>query len=119
MSDNKIHSSKFFQYCFKVFNDNLKERQIQMTQHWIWLDNCTRQLENARIFYLLSRTHRQTNIQHVWIFFEAGHRKGEHDGDGACVKRALSREKLKFEKKSKFKNAYEIVEWCNKYSCIG
>ena len=34
-----------------------------------------------------------------------------------CVKRAFSREKLKFEEKAKFKNAHEIVEWCNKYLC--
>ena len=51
----------------------------------------------------------------MWSFFEAGHGKGEHDGAGACVKRALSREQLKFEEKAKFKNAHEIVEWCNKY----
>ena len=90
-----------------------------MTQHWIWLDNCTRQFKNARMFYWLSRTHRQTNIQHVWSFFEAGHGKGEHDGAGACVKRALSREQLKFEEKAKLKNAHEIVEWCNKYLYTG
>ena len=57
------------------------------------------QFKNAIMFYWLSRTHRQTNIQHVWSFFEA----------------ALSREQLKFEEKSKFKNTHEIVEWCNKY----
>ena len=42
-----------------------------MTQHWIWSDNYTGQFKNARMFYWLSRTHRQTNIQHVWNFFEA------------------------------------------------
>ncbi len=119
MSDNKLHSSDFVEYCFKVFYNNLKERQIQMTQHWIWLNNCTGQFKNARIFYWLSRTHRQTNIQHVWSFFEARHGKGEHDGVGACMKGALSREKLKFEKKAKFKNAHEIVEWCKQYLYMG
>lgn len=76
MSDNKLHSSKFVQYCFKVFYDNLKERQIQMTQHWIWSYNCTGQFKNARMFYWMNMTHRKTNIQHVWIFFEVGHGKG-------------------------------------------
>ena len=90
-----------------------------MKQHWIWSDNCTGQFKNARMFYWLSRTHRQTNIQHVWSFFEAGHGKGEHDGAGSCVKRALSREQLKFEEKAKLKNAHEIVEWCNKYLYTG
>ena len=56
MSDNKLHSFEFVQYCFKVFYDNLKERQIQMTQHWIWSNNYTRQFKNARMFYWLSRT---------------------------------------------------------------
>lgn len=51
----------------------------------------------------------------MWSFFEARHGNGEHDGIGACVKRAFSREQLKFEEKAKFKNVHEIVEWCNKY----
>ena len=71
------------------------------------------------MFYWLRKTHRQTNIQYVWNFFEVGHGKGEHDVASACMKRDLSREKLKFEEKSKFKNAHEIVEWCKKYLYIG
>ena len=71
------------------------------------------------MFYWLSRTHRKTNIQHVWSFFEVGHGKGKHDGAGAYMKRALSREKIKFEEKSKFKNAHEIIKWCNKYLYAG
>ena len=54
----------------------------------------------------------------MWSFFEAGHGKGEHDGVSACVKRTLSREQLKFEKKGKFKNAHEIEEWCKIYLYI-
>lgn len=119
MSDNKIHSSEFVQYYFKVFYDNLKERKIQMKQHWIWSNNFTGQFKNARMLYWLSRTHRKTNIQHMWSFFEARHGKGEYDGVVACVNRALSREKLKFEEKTKFKNAHEIIKWCNKYLYIG
>ena len=69
MSNNKLHSLEFVQYCFKVFYDNLRERQIQITQHWIWSNNCTRQFKNARMFYWLSRTHRKTSIHHVWNFF--------------------------------------------------
>ena len=42
-------------------------------------------------------------MQHVWSFFEARHGKGEHDGASACVKRGLSREKLKFEGKGQIK----------------
>ena len=41
ISDNKLYSSEFVQYYFKDFYDNLKERQVQMTQCWIWSDKCT------------------------------------------------------------------------------
>ena len=34
----------------------------------------------------------------MWNIFEAGHGKAEHDGVGACMKRALCKEQLKFEK---------------------
>ena len=65
------------------------------------------------MFYWLCRVHKENNIQHIWSFFEAGHGKGEHDGAGACVKRALAREQLKFEDVVKFKDACVIVDWCN------
>ena len=34
---------------------------------------------------------KKSNITYCWIFFETSHGKGEHDGAGACVKRALQR----------------------------
>jgi len=46
------------------------------------------------------------------FFFKAGHGKGEHDRDGTCVKRALTREQLKFEDSVKFQDAYAIMDWC-------
>ena len=52
-------------------------------------------------------------------FFEVGHGKGEHDGVGVCMKTALCRKQLKFEEKAKFKNAHDILEWCNKYLYTG
>ncbi|KAH9296005.1 hypothetical protein KI387_039593, partial [Taxus chinensis] len=42
------------------------------------------------------------------------HGKGEHDGAGACVKRALAREELKFKDGAKFTDAKNIVDWCVK-----
>lgn len=90
-----------------------------MTHFLIWLDNYIGQFNSDRIFYWLSRQHRKTNIQHTKIFFEVGHGKGEHDGVGACVKKAFCREKLRFEGKDKLKNAREIIEWCDKYLYIG
>ena len=35
-------------------------------------------------------------IQSMWNFIEAGHGKGEGDGVGACIKRALAHEELKY-----------------------
>ena len=84
-----------------------------MLEHLIWSDNCTGQFKNARMFYWLCRVHKENNIQHIWSFFEAGHGKGEHDGASACVKRALAREKLKFEDFVKFRDARAIIDWCN------
>ena len=40
--DNQLHSYEFIQYCFKVFCNNLNERDIQMVQYLIWSYNCTR-----------------------------------------------------------------------------
>jgi len=41
------------------------------------------------MFYWLSRIHAEKGIHHIWNLFEVGHGKGEHDGVGECVKRAL------------------------------
>jgi hypothetical protein len=84
-----------------------------MREHLIWLDNCMDQFKNARMLYWLFRFHKENNIQHMWGFFEAIHGKGEHDGVGECVKRALAREQLKFEDAKKFRDAHAIVDWCN------
>lgn len=84
-----------------------------MKQYLIWSNNCIGQFKNARMFYWLSRTHKKTNIQHMCIFFDAKHEKGEHDGSNACVKRSFCKEQIKFKEKSKFKDVCAIVEECN------
>ena len=38
--------------------------------------------------------HARTNVRFLWNFFESGHRRGEHDGVGACIKRALRQHEL-------------------------
>ena len=47
-------------------------------------------------------------------FFKVGNGKGEHDGAIACIKRVLTREKLKFEESTKFRYAHAIMDWCNR-----
>jgi hypothetical protein len=50
-----------------------------------------------------------SGIQHFWNFMEARHGKGEHDGAGACVKRALAREELKYEGGAELINSQTIM----------
>ena len=49
----------------------------------------------------------------MWNFSEAGHGKGEHDGVGTCIKRALAREELKYKDGSILTDAKSIIQWCN------
>ena len=45
-----------------------------------------------------------------WNYFGSGHGKGEHDGGGAVIKRALTSEQLD-NKGAKLQNAHDVVEW--------
>ena len=51
-------------------------------------------------------------MKHRWIFFETGHRKGELDDVGSCVKRALRRYQM-----NHFSNRFvcvdQVVQWCH------
>ena len=39
--------------------------------------------------------HIERGVPYICSFFESNHRKGEHDGARACMKRALVKEQLK------------------------
>ena len=112
MSDDRSHSSEYVQHCFENFFEFLQEHDIALGRHLIWSNNCTGQFKNAHMFYWLSRMHVERGVPHIWSFFEAGHGKGEHDGAGACVKRALVKEQLKISGE-KFSDARSIVDWCS------
>ena len=60
-----------------------------------------------------------SGVQIFWNFIEVGHGKGEHDGAGACVKRALSREELKYKGGTILENVETIVQWCNSSMGLG
>ena len=49
----------------------------------------------------------------MWNFIEVGHGKGEHDGAGACIKRVLAHEELKYKDGAILIDAKSIVQWCN------
>ena len=83
-----------------------------MDRHIIWSDNCTGQFKNARMFYCLCKMHVERGVPHIWNFFVSIHGKGEHDGVGACVKRALVKEKMKISI-AKLLDAHTIVDWCS------
>lgn len=57
--------------------------------------------------------HVTSGVQHFWNFIKARHGKWEHDGAGEYVKRALSREELKYKGGAILENVETIVQWCN------
>ena len=112
MSDDISHSHEFVQHCFKNYFDFLHEHAIAMDRHIIWSDNCTGQFKNSCLFYWLCRMHIERGVPHIWSFFESGHGKGEHDGAGACVKRALVKKQLKIST-AELLDARSIFDWCS------
>ena len=57
--------------------------------------------------------HRLSRIQYMWNFIKVGHGKGEHDSVGACIKRALAREELKYKDGAILIDVKSIVQWFN------
>ena len=51
-------------------------------------------------------------MPHIWNFLESGHGKGEHNGVGACVKRALVKELLNISA-VELLDVCSIVDWCS------
>jgi hypothetical protein len=50
ISDDKFHDLAYIQHCFQLFYSHVKKNNIQMDQDWIWLDGCTSQFKNSRVF---------------------------------------------------------------------
>ena len=71
------------------------------------------------MFYWLSRMDRLCRIQYMWNFIEAGHGKGENDGVGTCIKRALVHEELKYKDGEILIDVKSIVQWCNSTMGLG
>ncbi|KAH9325154.1 hypothetical protein KI387_005332, partial [Taxus chinensis] len=47
----------------------------------------------------------------------SGHGKGEHDGAGACIKRALKKQSFDYEG-DRLIDAHTVVEWCKKHFAV-
>ena len=54
----------------------------------------TGQFKSAKAFNWLAMQHARTNVRFLWYFFDSGHRKGEHDGVGSCIKHVLRQHEL-------------------------
>lgn len=111
MSDNRSHCHYFVQHCFENYFEFLQEHDIAQDKHLTWSNNCTGQFKNSCVFYLLCRMHVKIVVPHIWSFFEFGQGKGEHDGVGACVKRALVKEQMKISA-TELLDARTIADWC-------
>ena len=55
----------------------------------------------------------------MWNFTEVGHGKGEHDGVGTCIKRALACEELKYKYGAILVDEKSIIQWCNATMGLG
>ena len=113
ISDDMCHDLDFVQHIFQFFYNNVKDNNIQMEQHWIWSDGCTRKLKNSCVFQWLCILHKMLKVPHIWNYLETGHEKGEHDGAGACINTALRRKEMNFTTISVIRDANSIVEWCS------
>ena len=91
VSDDCENDTLFVQHFSQLIYDSFKKNGVSFTEHWIWSDGCVGQFKLACPLYWLSHLHKETGIRHTWRCYEMGHRKGEHDGVGACVKQALRR----------------------------
>ena len=65
------------------------------------------------VFQWLCILHKRHKVPHIWNYFETRHGKGEHDGEGACIKTTLHRKEMKFTTISLIRDANTIVSWCS------
>ena len=87
----RTNDTYFVQHCFEKIYDSFKSSGIKFNEHWIWSYGCVGQFKSSRSLFWLCRLHMKTHIKNYWNFFLICHGKGEHDGVGACIKRALRR----------------------------
>ena len=55
----------------------------------------------------------------MWNLIEVGHGKGEHNGAGACIKRALAHEEVKYKDGAILADTKSIIQWCNTTMGLG
>ena len=95
ISNNKEHDTHFVQHYFLLHHQWYKDQVLFFNKHWVWSNGAASQFKVVRPFYFVSKYLKLTVVQISWNFLTFGHVKGEHDGVGAVVKRALTNEQLK------------------------
>ena len=95
VSHDKQHETLFVQHAFLLHAQRLRYQGLSFIKHWVWLDGAASQFKAKRSFYFVAKYWSLTSMEMNWNFFCSGHGKGEHDGVGAIIKRALTHEQLK------------------------
>ena len=95
VSDDKSHDSAYVQHCLLLHWDWLEDSGFMFNEHWVYSDGCSGQFKCATAMYFVARYPMLTKgCMMQWNYFESAHGKGEWDGAGAIVKRALRPEQI-------------------------
>lgn len=117
ISGDKDHDSAFVQHCLLLHWDWLQDLGFTPKSHWVYSDGCSAQFKCATAMYFVARYPILTKgCKMLWNFFETAHGKGEWDGAGAVVKRALTAEQI-MNPARPLQNAAQVVSFLDeKYS---
>lgn len=111
ISDDKSHDSAFVQHCLLLHWDWVQDANLDIQEHWVYSDGCSSQFKCATAMYFVARYPSLTGgCLMRWNFFESAHGKGEWDGAGAVVKRALRAEQIQNPSRP-LQNADQVVEF--------
>lgn len=111
ISDDKCHDSAFVQHCLLKHWQWAVQLGLEFQEHWVFSDGCSSQFKCATAMYFVARYPLLTGgCLMRWNFFESAHGKGEWDGAGAVVKRALRQEQIQNPNRP-LQNAAQVVEF--------
>jgi hypothetical protein len=111
ISDDKEHDSAFVQHCLLLHWDWVLDAGLMAEEHWVYSDGCSAQFKCATAMYFVSRYPLLTGgCKMWWNYFESAHGKGEWDGAGAVVKRALRAEQIQ-NPLQPLQNVAQVVEF--------
>ena len=84
---------------------------LTLEEHWVYSDGYSAQFKCAIAMYFVARYPGLTGgCKMNWNFFESAHGKGEWDGAGAVVKRALAAEQIENPLRP-LRNAAKVVDF--------